>query len=819
MAAANVSSFLVTGGEHHQLLPALRRALVQATEIEIAVSFIRKTGLDLIFGDLEAALLSESRHVRLAVLTSDYLSVTDPIALRQLMLLAERGADIRVFQTGPGDSFHLKAYIFVKSEQGAMVSADVFVGSSNLSKKALTDGLEWNYHLSYPDEHDPSSDKRVAQVRQGFATLNQHPQVVPLSSVWIDEYQTRYDNARKIVPIDVVRPEVDVASPGKPTPRPHQVSALEALKLARARGLRKGLVVLATGLGKTYLAAFDAIQAGAKRVLFVAHREEILLQAQVSFLNVMPDQRIGRFTGKQKDDHVDLLFASVQTLARESHLERFGRDHFDYIVVDEFHHAAAGTYQKLLSYFEPEFLLGLTATPDRSDGSDILHLCDNNLIFRFDLFDGIEADQLCPFSYYGIFDRDVDYQHIPWRNGRFDPDSLFAQLATRSRARHVFNEWKSRAKSRTLAFCASQKHADYMADFFQHAGVPALSVHSDSQVTRSQALHQLARAVVRVVFSVDLFNEGVDLPEIDTVMMLRPTESRVLFLQQLGRGLRLSDTKDRLVVVDFVGNHHSFLNRPELLLGHQFAHKPSRRELVSYLHRSDLKLAKGCFVNYDLGFIEFLDGLVKDRLDRQYTATRASLGRRPTITELAQTGVNLTNLRRNHGSWWEYLDEQGDATPDEMAVIERHAQWFRDLTVTRVVRSYKLILLKTLISREKLDQEVAIDSLAVWGKDWFLRNPAWQRDLPASLQPLSSLSDRRWANQWKKMPVHYWCTPEPGSAIAWFASDGSVFRFTQTVLPDETGTLSRMTDEIVNWRLGQYGQSLFADSASDGEWR
>lgn len=814
MASANTSSFLVTGGEHHPLLPALRRALVQATEIEIAVSFIRKSGLDLIFSDLEAALLSETRRVRLTVLTSDYLSVTDPLALRQLMLLAERGADIRVFQTGPADSFHLKAYIFVKSGNGEMTSADVFVGSSNLSAKALTDGLEWNYHLTYPDHDDPSSYKRVKQVRKGFDALIKHPQVLALSNEWIDRYQERYAKARQVLPIELARAGQDLADPsgttlpGAPVPRPHQVDALRALQKARERGQSRGLVVLATGLGKTYLAAFDALQAGARRVLFVAHRQEILLQAQLGFLQIMQDRRIGQFTGKQKDMEVELLFASVQTLARDTHLERFGKKYFDHIVVDEFHHAAAGTYQKLLAYFEPDFLLGLTATPDRTDGSDILHLCDDNLIFRMDLFDGIEADQLSPFSYYGIFDRDVDYQHIPWRNGRFDPDSLSSQLATRSRARHVLREWKEKAQSRTLAFCASQKHADYMAEFFIRSGVTATSVHSDSMVTRSQALQQLASGTVQVVFSVDLFNEGVDVPEIDTLMMLRPTESRILFLQQMGRGLRRSEEKQQLVVIDFVGNHHSFLNRPELLTGHRFAHKPTRKELVECLHRQEIALPKGCFVNFDLAFIEFLDSLVKDRLDRQYGALKMRLGRRPTLLEMAQAGANLTDLRRNHGCWWEYLDEQGDATLDEMAIIERHAQWFRDLTVTRVVRSYKLVLLRTLIQQNKFGQEVTVDSLAAWAKQWFLHNPLWQQDLPASLQPLSRLSNRRWAAQWKKMPVHYWCTPEPGSSIPWFVSNGKDFNFSQPVLPDDRDKLSQMTAEILDWRLEQYGQNL-----------
>jgi superfamily II DNA or RNA helicase/HKD family nuclease/SOS-response transcriptional repressor LexA len=798
--------YLLTGDTGKELLPALRRALTHATEIEIAVSFIRSTGLNLIFGDLEATLQS-SRNVRLTLLTSDYMSITDPKALKRLMLLAERGADIRIFETGSSDSFHLKAYIFVKTEHNELVSADVFVGSSNISKKALTDGLEWNYHLDYPNESDSLDAQRINEVREQFQLLLNKSQVSALNYDWIEQYQNRYTDARKVVSIETAKMDEQEPEPLPPTPKQHQEEALIALNSTRQRGWGKGLIVLATGMGKTYLAAFDAAQIDAKRVLFVAHREEILLQAEESFLAIMPNKRIGRYTGKQKDEVSDLLFASVQTLGRNAHLERFSKSFFDYIVVDEFHHAAAGSYQRLLGYFQPKFLLGLTATPDRTDGSDILRLCDNNLVYRRDLFDGINDKHLCPFSYYGIYDSEVDYEHIPWRNGRFDPDKLSTQLATRSRARHALKEWREKSQQRTLAFCASRRHADYMADYFRNQGIRSASVHTESDLTRSSSLDLLASGDLQVLFSVDLFNEGVDLPQIDTVMMLRPTESKILFLQQMGRGLRLSDNKEKLVVLDFVGNHHSFLNRPEMLFGPGFKDKPTRKQLIEAAKNPNDLLPNGCYVNYDLGFIEFLDSLVSDQLDSQYQKLKQSLKHRPTLKEFWQSGANLTRMRQNYGSWWEFIDEQGDATEVELEILEPHAQWFRDLTTTKTSKSYKLILLQTLLDHKAISQDVQIQQLAQWAFDWFKQHIEWQNDLPESLRPLDRISEKAWLKQWQAMPINHWCTPEQGSKIEWFHQDGMLFRFQQKLDAAELPAFNTMTDEILEWRLAQYAQN------------
>ncbi len=385
MRTAPKNDRLVTGGED-PFLPHLCAAMNKASEIDFAVAFIKTTGLRLLLPELQSALRSNEAEnpacVRVRILTSDYLDVTDPEALRLLMLLQAQGAQVRVFESA-GSSFHLKAYLFARFGSKDGLQGTAFIGSSNISRQALQNGLEWNYRVDYP------GDNGFLEVRARFEELFAHPRSVSLSDAWIDRYE-----ARRIAPPRAVEAGSQEQEP-PPEPTTVQAEALQALADTRVEGFLRGLVVLATGLGKTWLAAFDAEQVGARRVLFVAHREEILNQAAETFLRIRPRCRVGYYMGKTRDVEVDVLCASVQTLGRESHLERFSPQHFDYIVIDEFHHAAAPTYRRLLQYFAPRFLLGLTATPDRSDQSDILSLCDDNLVFTCGLFAGIRRWFAC----------------------------------------------------------------------------------------------------------------------------------------------------------------------------------------------------------------------------------------------------------------------------------------------------------------------------------------------------------------------------------------------------------------------------------------
>lgn len=800
-----MTSRLITGGTNDPFLPHIREAILQASEIEIAVAFIKSSGLGLIYSALEESVIE--RGAKLSVLTSDYLDVTDPQALRDLMLLAERGADVRVFRTGSGQSFHLKAYIFVNRNQGAAGTGVAFVGSSNISHPALTSGIEWNYRvLAKSDEASPKSEG-YDEIRHQFAHLWARPEVAPLDFDWIKSYEAR----RPKKAVAVAPGSADPEEP-RPSPTDIQREALAALSESRSQGNSGGLVVLATGMGKTYLAAFDAEAARASRVLFVAHRDEILLQAEKTFLRVHPNATVGRYTGTDKDTHADMIFASIQTLSRQAHLGQFASEHFDYIVVDEFHHAAAATYRKLLNHFDPKFLLGLTATPDRTDQSDILALCGDNVVFNKNLFFGVEHGYLCPFTYFGIHDSTVDYEAIPWRNGRFDPDSLSNKLATLARFRHVLREWEDKARKRTLAFCVSKKHAQFMADRFQDQGIKAAAVYGGSEMARDESLVRMRDGDLDVIFSVDLFSEGVDVPEIDTVMMLRPTDSKVLFLQQLGRGLRNAVGKERLIILDFIGNHKAFLNKPQALCQVGSSH----RELAEFgerARRNELQLPAGCFINFDLEIIDFLASLGSSGPTQDYRSLRATQAReeRPTLTEYFHSGASLPAMRKQFGSWLRLVESEGDLSDEEISVLEGHDAFMRHCETMAMTKSFKAVLLESFLALDGFIIPPTIGDLAREARRVFRRRRRFISDLHADVRDIDNVSDEAWLRYWETNPINAWVGGNlQGDARVWFEIQEGRFVPKFDVKRVERDVLSALVQETVDYRLAAYAPRLEA---------
>lgn len=786
---------LFTGNAQHPFLPQLRAAIASADEIDIAVAFVKATGLRLLLPDLHDTLEHDGTRtrppVRLRILTSDYLDVTDPEALRLLMLLQEQGAQIRVFEA-TGGSFHMKAYLFAHFTDDRRLHGTAFIGSSNISRQALTDGLEWNYRVDFP------GDDGFLEARGRFEELFRDRRTVALSDAWIDRYE-----ARRIPPPRAVSPGSEESDP-PPAPTPVQVDALATLAATRREGYRRGLVVLATGLGKTWLAAFDAEQAGARRVLFVAHREEILNQAAETFVRIRPHARVGFYMGQVRDTQVDVLCASVQTLGRNAHLDRFSPQHFDYIVIDEFHHAAAATYRRLLGHFAPQFLLGLTATPDRTDQSDILSLCDDNLVFSRNLFAGIEAGLLAPFHYFGIWDASVDYKEIPWRNGRFDPEKLSSKLATLARARHALKQWRARAQRRTLAFCVSVRHAEFMASQFAREGIAAAAVYSGSALARGDALERLGDGRLQVIFSVDLFNEGVDLPTIDTVLMLRPTESKILFLQQLGRGLRKAEGKERLVVLDFIGNHHSFLHKPQALA----ESGASYRQLAEFARKVEtrrLELPAGCFINYDLELIDFLKGLDSDGIAKEYAALKDGLGHRPTLAEFYRAGANVPRMRKEYGSWFELVKTMGDMDDAGAPILDMHRDFLREVETTAMTKSFKMVLLESLQELDGWSMAPTLPILAERSWQVLQRRRPLLTDLPDTQLDTSGGTAESWQRYWRDNPVNAWIGGNQATAgRTFFRVREQRFEPAFDVAPEHREHLSAMVQELVDYRLAAY---------------
>ncbi|MCH8500780.1 MAG: DEAD/DEAH box helicase family protein [Aliidiomarina sp.] len=803
---------LTTGTSKDPLLPKLIHAINHATAIDICVSFAQPSGVALL---LEPLIDAIDNNAVIRIMTSDYLSITHPQALRQLLLLQQRGAEVKLYKCSDRKAFHLKSYIFVRErvfESGAELEAGTaFVGSSNLSASALTSGMEWNLRFDLAPNSDHSQEE-FAHIRRSFETIFNGPETHELTRQLIESYTKQFEEiARQNAPLIQILDIEDEPEPEQFTPNSAQTEALIALQESRNAGYSRGLVVMATGMGKTWLSAFDAQQMKASRVLFVAHREEILLQAQRTFSNLFPDKNIGFYNGSEKETDADFVFASIQSLGKLEHLLKFAREHFDYVVIDEFHHATARGYQKLLSYFKPKFLLGLTATPERTDQSDILSLCDNNLVFERNITDGIENKILVPFHYYGIHDEFVDYQEIPWRNGQFVPSALDVAFATQKRAKHIYQTWLEHKQTRTLGFCISKRHADFMADYFKQQGVEAVAVYSGSEVRRNEALAWLSAGKIDVVFSVDLFNEGTDIPSVDTVLMARPTESKILFLQQLGRGLRLSpDTgKSHVVVLDFIGNHKSFLIKPSGLLGIGGLRAGAKRVV-----NNNFQLAEGCHVNFDVEVIDFWQRLVREmgsKLEDDYDELKVALGHRPTATEFFHAGHYQRAKIRSRFNGWLGMIAKLENDQRLLTLNDRHGAFLRQaIESTNMTKCFKAIFMQAFIELDgfKLLDGVmmGVDLKALAVRSWEIlhRYPkAVAVDLREQEQRLSADS-LDWYRYWLKNPVAAFSSANKSDDQAWFTNDGTRMVPNFIVSDEEREVFEAIALELCDYRMAEY---------------
>jgi superfamily II DNA or RNA helicase/HKD family nuclease/diadenosine tetraphosphate (Ap4A) HIT family hydrolase len=774
----------VPGQEAH-FLDALRRAMQVASEIDILAAFVQHSGITLLAGDLIDAL---ERGAKARILTGDYLGITHPHALARLFTWTTRfeNLQVKLFRTADAGSFHPKAYIFVRDEHGT-----AFVGSSNLSASALTTGVEWNLRSS------AAEPGVFRSIRGRFLELFDSSRAETLTAALVADYQSRV----RVPPA----PE-----PAPPPPTPHRVQETVLADLARSRseGHGKGLVVMATGLGKTFLSAFDFQRIGGRRALFIAHREEILDQAADAWARVFPDRSIGMLTGKRKESDSDLVFASVQTLSREQHLRGFPPNHFDYIVIDEFHHAAAASYRKLLAHFTPRFLLGLTATPHRTDGAALLDLCGGHEVARVSLVDGISRGMLVPFRYFGVRD-DLEFQDIPWRSGRFDPDALTRMIATRERAAQALREYRSHAPAsgrRALVFCCSRRHADFVAQYFSDHGHPAAAVHSGpSSAPRAASLERLRRGELEVICAVDVFNEGVDLPDVNMIVMLRPTESSVIFIQQLGRGLRRGTSVDKreLVVVDFIGNHRAFMVKPMALLALIGREEPPSVALRSI--RSGLVLPAGCSVEIETELIDMLERIARtsadDRLIHAYTSFQETHGRRPSAAEIVAQGVNLRLAVKPHGTWFDFVASRDDLGADEAAVLERHRAWFRDLQTIAVQRSHMMIALDELDAMDALHTDVDVAVLAERCRAHLVADPVLRRELEELEAPGGDRAEL--TRRWRGAALDRFHAAK-GFSRRWFRLDADRLVSDLRVTPDDRAIFDAMTGELVQMRLEEH---------------
>lgn len=681
------SSRLTNGGQGIPLSNSIYRFLSQCQSVDIIASFVRLSGVNLVKKAIKNKLL-QGGNCR--ILTGDYLGITQPKALTHLLnlqqefsLLKEEAPslgtlEIRVIETKQlgGKSFHPKAWIFDFGTH-----KQCFVGSSNLSHSALKDGIEWNLHLSQLE--DPEG---FEQLINSFQDLWKQANEIDFD--WVKNYEQAREKRQQIGQTEQ-SPPLEIRE--KVTPRPLQVEALEALHFHRKEGFTRGLVQLATGLGKTWLANFD-IQSFQQehsedsKVLWIAHRIELLTQAADTFRNFIDEEQLRFLTSDHSNMDGRILFASIQKLSRTSTLYGLDPAQFDYIVIDEAHHGYAPSYQRVLDYFTPKFLLGLTATPHRGDNVHVSQLFDNRIVYKAGLKEGIETKALVPFQYYGLTDS-IDYEPIPWRSGKFDAQKLLEAQQTQERFEQIWDAWEKYPAARTLVFCCSIAHADIMVRWLREKGVLAGAVHSGKDtLDRSLALRDLASGELQAICTVDLFNEGIDIPEVERVIFLRPTSSRVILLQQLGRGLRVCDAvnKQNLIVIDFVGNHSVFVERIQNILDLGTQGSASIKDIVQSEDGLEEWLPDGCSIKLELEVKDILSTLTgsSENLDKAYQTIKDNTHQRPTPKALFAQKYNPNAIPKYCSNWFSYVREQDDLSSEEGELFCEELSWFDSLWKT-----------------------------------------------------------------------------------------------------------------------------------------
>lgn len=735
----------------------LKMSMLRADKIDIIVSFLMESGVRMILKDLKAAL---DRGVQIRILTGNYLGITQPSALCLIKKELGNRVDLR-FYSDKKRSFHPKSYIFHYKKEG-----EIYIGSSNISRSALTSGIEWNYRFNSLEDK-----KNFRLFYDTFVDLFEN------HSIEIDDAElTRYSKnwhkpavAKDLAKYDDLEEAADTKVEMLFQPRGAQIEALYALEDSRSEGATKGLVQAATGVGKTYLAAFDS--AKYERVLFVAHREEILKQAAASFKNVRQSEDYGFFYGKQKDTNKSVIFASVATLGRNEYLteEYFQPDYFDYLVIDEFHHAVNDQYQRIVNYFKPQFLLGLTATPERMDGKNIYEICDYNVPYEISLREAINKGALVPFHYYGIYD-ETDYSFLHLVKGHYEEKELNeTYIGNVKRYELIYKYYMKYRSRRALGFCCSRQHAEEMAKEFCKRGIESVAVYSNADgefsEDRDKAIEKLKNQEIRVIFSVDMFNEGVDIAALDMVMFLRPTDSPVVFLQQLGRGLRVSKGKEYLNVLDFIGNYEKAGRAPLLLSGGKHFEGKTAYDY------SDMEYPDDCIVDFDMRLIDLFRELDKkslsarERIRQEFYRVKEFLdGKVPTRMELftyMDDGIYqycIKHAKENpFRGYMDFLSEMQELSEEESIVYSGIGREFLSLIeTTDMQKVYKMPILYSFYN----DGDILLavkdeDILSAW-KQFFDSGTNWKDfSTDISYAGYKAMTDKQHLNKAKSMPVKF----------------------------------------------------------------
>ncbi len=682
-------SLVLNDPPHSKVIHTLNRELSNCASFEFSVAFITMGGLMMLLQSLYEA---QERGVKGKILTSDYLGFTDPVALR---LLSSKFPDIEL-RMYRGDPFHAKGYLF-HYPQGY---SSIIIGSSNITQEALSKNREWNLRLISLDRGEILSE-----------TLSEFSHAwdrsFEVSEALLIQYEKlREQMPRRRDPLPSVLPEEE-----EQFDREHiiankmQRETLTALDQLRAAGEKKALLISATGSGKTFLSAFDVRHMAPRKFLFIVHRQQIATESMRKFRQILGNSISASLLGGglPYNRNAVYTFAMIQTLSKEETLHTFAPDEFDYIVVDEVHRAGAQSYEKALDYFTPDFLLGMTATPERSDGYDIYRLFDHNIAYEIRLNQALEADLLCPFHYYGISDLSVD-------DTSYEELSEFAHIDDDQQVNTIVEAIGRYTvpglKRRGIIFVSRNDHASRLSKSLNERGLTTLALSgSDSESVRNEAFDRLENSELEYLIAVDILNEGIDIPSLNQIIMLRPTQSAIIFVQQMGRGLRKCKGKEFLTVIDFIGNYRNNYLIPIALFGDTSFKKDALRKLVS---TGSLGIHGVSTVNFDQiareRIYESINGasfrtlkLLKD----EYNRVKAKVGRIPLMTDFISHGAVSPLLFIEHSkNYYEFRSKV--EKPFSMKLTGRHLRSLNFLShlVASGLRPYEAILIELLLSEK-----------------------------------------------------------------------------------------------------------------------
>ena len=669
--------FIVNNPEKNDyLLTTLQNDFRQCRTFFISVAFITQSGLNAIkaqLADLDKSGISGK------ILTSTYLGFNNPDVFNSLLQIPN--VEVRISEKL---GFHSKGYLFDMGEYQSFI-----IGSSNLTMAALKQNYEWNVKLTSYD-----NGEMISTIQEHL--LSEWQEAKPLTIEWIETFKKSY---QPIVTSRMLKemPEMIVESDAPYiTPNKMQRLALDSLVALRETKAKKGLVVSATGTGKSYLAALDVLAFKPKRMLFIVHREQILTKAMESFKKIIggPDNDYGILSGSTKNLEAKYLFATNIMVAKDDYQELLGKEAFDYILIDEVHKAGSETYRKIIDFFEPEFLLGMTATPERTDGFNIFELFDYNVAYEIRLQEALEEDLLCPFHYFGVTDYEKEGLLI-------NETTDLKYLATQERVNFLINKIKyygcSGNDAKGLVFCSRKEEAKELSRLFNERGIPSSYLSGDhSSDFRESEVERLENGDIHYIFTIDIFNEGIDIPKVNQIIMLRNTESSIIFIQQLGRGLRKDESKEFVTVIDFIGNYKNNYMIPMALSGDHSRNKNNlRRDTIDATNISGLSAINFEEIAKDRIFTS-IDQVKMDsmaELKKSFITLKNRLNRIPYLLDFEKFGsVDPLVIIGKEKTYYQFLAKLGE-TEGIISEAEMLALKFISIELLSGLRPHELLVL------------------------------------------------------------------------------------------------------------------------------